>query len=195
MISIIWNVYTPRFQQQINALLIPPTLGGVENQINLHKAIFVSLVGMFTMVMKSTKSEAEQFQSWVCHEVLPSINRFGSYSIEKKYDIFMTIMTCTNMMDVTSVIWPILACMIIYRCSNTASPLIIIGENSKSIAKPLIHFSCCISDKRTIIISLKVYSRKNARVKISMFRKNSKGRTGQNCLQWMNHSLLNGWEW
>jgi len=104
MISIIWNVYTPRFQQQINALLIPPTLGGVENQINLHKAIFVSLAGMFTMVMKSTKSEAEQFQSWVCHEVLPSINRFGSYSIEKKYDIFMTIMTCTNMMDVTSVI-------------------------------------------------------------------------------------------
>ena len=61
---------------------------GVENQINQHKAIFINLAGMFTMVMKSTKSEAEQFQSWVCNEVLPSINRFGSYSIEKKYGCF-----------------------------------------------------------------------------------------------------------
>lgn len=61
---------------------------GNENQNSCRKAIFVTLGGMYIMVMQSIKPEARVFQSWVCREVLPSINRFGSYSIEKKYGCF-----------------------------------------------------------------------------------------------------------
>jgi len=52
------------------------------------QTIFINQEGMYDLVMSSRKAEAKIFRRWISHEVLPSINRFGSYSIEKKYGCF-----------------------------------------------------------------------------------------------------------
>lgn len=52
------------------------------------QTIFINQEGMYDLVMSSRKPEAKIFRRWISHEVLPSINRFGSYSIEKKYGCF-----------------------------------------------------------------------------------------------------------
>jgi len=52
------------------------------------QTIFINQEGMYDLVMSSRKPEAKIFRRWISHQVLPSINRFGSYSIEKKYGCF-----------------------------------------------------------------------------------------------------------
>jgi len=52
------------------------------------QTIFINQEGMYDLVMSSRKPEAKIFRRWISHEVLPTINRFGSYSIEKKYGCF-----------------------------------------------------------------------------------------------------------
>jgi hypothetical protein len=59
-----------------------------ENEKFHPQTIFVNQEGMYDLVMTSRKPEAKIFRRWISHEVLPSINRFGSYSIEKKYGCF-----------------------------------------------------------------------------------------------------------
>ena len=51
----------------------------VINEQNLYKVIF-----------QSRKQEAEQFQDWVTGEVLPSIRKTGSYSIQSQFQIPQT---------------------------------------------------------------------------------------------------------
>lgn len=63
--------------------------GTISKKYNLQKGhIFLNLSGMFFLAMQSGKPEARVFQSWVCKEVLPSINKFGFYSIEKTSGCF-----------------------------------------------------------------------------------------------------------
>lgn len=63
--------------------------GTISKKYNLQKGhIFVNLSGMFFLAMQSGKPEARVFQSWVCKEVLPSINKFGFYSIERTSGCF-----------------------------------------------------------------------------------------------------------
>jgi prophage antirepressor-like protein len=50
--------------------------------------IFVSIEGVYDLIGNSRKKEAKIFRRWLSHEILPSINKFGSYSIEKKYGCF-----------------------------------------------------------------------------------------------------------
>lgn len=64
---------------------VNPTL---ENQRIDPQTIFINQEGMYDLVMSSRKPEAKIFRRWISHEVLPSINRFGSYSVEKKYGCF-----------------------------------------------------------------------------------------------------------
>lgn len=52
------------------------------------QTIFINLEGMYDLVFHSKKEEAKIFRRWLSHEVLPSINKFGFYSIEKKYGCF-----------------------------------------------------------------------------------------------------------
>lgn len=56
------------------------TLGGQQ------KVSMVTESGLYKLVFKSRKPIAEQFQDWVCDEVLPSIRRHGRYELEQKYD-------------------------------------------------------------------------------------------------------------
>jgi len=60
----------------------------LENQKIDPQTVFINQEGMYDLVMSSRKREAKIFRRWISHEVLPSVNRFGFYSIEKKYGCF-----------------------------------------------------------------------------------------------------------
>ena len=53
------------------------TLGGEQ------KMLFVDEAGMYKILMKSRKAVAEKFQDWVTEQVLPSIRKTGSYSVNQ----------------------------------------------------------------------------------------------------------------
>ena len=44
-----------------------------------RKVLVVSEPGLYRLIFTSRKAEARQFQRWVCHEVLPSIRKYGYY--------------------------------------------------------------------------------------------------------------------
>lgn len=50
--------------------------GWIENRVTI-----VNEPGFYRLVFSSRKEEAEEFQNWVYHEVLPAIRKTGSYSI------------------------------------------------------------------------------------------------------------------
>jgi prophage antirepressor-like protein len=47
----------------------------------------ISESGFYTLVMKSRKPVAKPFQKWVTKEVLPSIRKTGSYSLQEKENV------------------------------------------------------------------------------------------------------------
>lgn len=52
------------------------------------KTIFINIEGMYDLIMSSRKPEAKIFRKWLSHQVLPSLNKFGSFSLSKKYGNF-----------------------------------------------------------------------------------------------------------
>jgi prophage antirepressor-like protein len=44
-----------------------------------HEILLVNEPGLYRLIMRSRKKEAETFQHWVFHEVLPQIRKTGSY--------------------------------------------------------------------------------------------------------------------
>ena len=52
------------------------TLGGEQDMLCVTEA------GLYKLIMRSNKPEAEQFQDWVTGEVLPSIRKHGIYATE-----------------------------------------------------------------------------------------------------------------
>jgi len=57
------------------------TPGGVQ------QTYFLKESGLYWLLMRSNKKEAEVFQTWICEEVIPSIRKTGKYEIQHK---------CTN---------------------------------------------------------------------------------------------------
>ena len=57
-----------------------PTNGGVQ-QLN-----FITEANLYRCIFQSRKEEAEQFQDWVCEEVLPAIRQTGGYLATQKED-------------------------------------------------------------------------------------------------------------
>ena len=57
------------------------TPGGVQ------QTYFLKESGLYWLLMRSNKKEAEVFQTWICEEVIPSIRKTGKYDIQHK---------CTN---------------------------------------------------------------------------------------------------
>jgi len=49
------------------------------------KTIYINESGFYTIILKSKKDEAKKFRRWVTSEVLPSIRKYGSYSIINNY--------------------------------------------------------------------------------------------------------------
>lgn len=44
-----------------------------------HEILLINEPGLYRLIMRSRKKEAETFQDWVLHEVLPQIRKTGSY--------------------------------------------------------------------------------------------------------------------
>ena len=53
------------------------TLGGTQRMTAINES------GLYTLIFRSNKPEAKQFSRWVRHEVLPSIHRTGSYTVNR----------------------------------------------------------------------------------------------------------------
>ena len=49
----------------------------------VQSLVFVSESGLYDLIMQSRKPEAKAFKRWVTHEVLPSIRKTGSYSVNQ----------------------------------------------------------------------------------------------------------------
>ena len=49
----------------------------------VQQLVYINEKNLYKVIMRSDKPQAEPFQDWVCGEVLPSIRRTGSYSVQK----------------------------------------------------------------------------------------------------------------
>ena len=54
------------------------TLGGNQNITIINES------GLYSLILKSKKSEAKQFKRWVTSDVLPTIRKHGAYMTDKK---------------------------------------------------------------------------------------------------------------
>ena len=52
-----------------------------------QKVVIINEAGMYKLIMRSDLESAEKFSDWVCEEVLPSIRKTGSYSIQNSRPI------------------------------------------------------------------------------------------------------------
>lgn len=59
------------------AVLSTPTEGGVQN------VKFIPESDVYRLIMRSKLPEAEQFQDWVCEDILPAIRKTGGYMVAK----------------------------------------------------------------------------------------------------------------
>jgi anti-repressor protein len=50
------------------------------------KRILISEPGIYMLIMKSRKPEAKKFKHWLYHDVLPTIRKTGSYSIQPRIE-------------------------------------------------------------------------------------------------------------
>jgi prophage antirepressor-like protein len=64
---------------------LEPTQGGcLENRRPLQDAsVYISEPGLYALILRSKKKEAENFQDWVVEKVLPEIREKGSYQSRK----------------------------------------------------------------------------------------------------------------
>ena len=60
------------------------TLGGEQNLLHINES------GLYSLVLTSSKPDAKAFKKWVTSEVLPSIRKTGSYSIQSQFQIPQT---------------------------------------------------------------------------------------------------------
>lgn len=61
-----------------------PTEGGVQ------RVKYIPESDVYRLVMRSKLPQAEQFQDWVCNEVLPTIRKHGAYLTEQKVEEVLT---------------------------------------------------------------------------------------------------------
>ena len=68
----------PRLQQ--NGVT---TITVIDSMNREQKANFITEPNLYKCIFQSRKKEAEQFQDWVCGEVLPSIRKSGGYMVAR----------------------------------------------------------------------------------------------------------------
>ncbi|TES48053.1 phage antirepressor KilAC domain-containing protein [Shouchella lehensis] len=60
-------------------------------------AIAVNEAGLYKLIFKSRKEEAEKFSDWIAEEVLPSIRETGSYSVQLPHSFSEALMLAANL--------------------------------------------------------------------------------------------------
>ena len=63
-----------------------PNLGPLKNQ--QPNTIFINESGLYSLIFGSTKPEAKKFKQWVTKEVLPSLRKYGTYSLNTNFISF-----------------------------------------------------------------------------------------------------------
>ena len=53
----------------------------------------ISEAGLYTLLLRSNKEEAKPFRRWVTHEVLPTLRKTGSYTIERPCILLIEVKT------------------------------------------------------------------------------------------------------
>ena len=69
------------------------------SKLNLGRQGLVNCVnefGLYNLVLGSRKKEARKFKRWITHEVIPSIRKTGSYSVDKPNDDLAMIENLNN---------------------------------------------------------------------------------------------------
>jgi len=70
------NVYS-RLDEDERGIHTMDTLSGKQDMVVVNES------GLYSIVLQSKKPEAKKFKKWITSEVLPSIRKTGSYSIQK----------------------------------------------------------------------------------------------------------------
>lgn len=60
------------------------------NDSDYTNKLVINESGLYSLILNSQLPQAKQFKRWVTHEVLPSIRKYGTYSITKTADIVDT---------------------------------------------------------------------------------------------------------
>jgi prophage antirepressor-like protein len=50
------------------------------------QSLYLNEAGLYSFILLSKMPGAKKFSDWVTHEVLPSIRKYGSYKLKKKYE-------------------------------------------------------------------------------------------------------------
>lgn len=61
--------------------VIPDSLG------RQQETTFINEDGLYDVILDSRKPQAKAFRKWITSEVLPSIRKTGSYSVQQRYEI------------------------------------------------------------------------------------------------------------
>lgn len=71
----------------VTAAVTNSMLGKYYEKLSYHdgKAVYVSEAGLYDLIMSSQAPFAKEFRKLVCKVILPSIRKYGSYSLEKEF--------------------------------------------------------------------------------------------------------------
>lgn len=72
-------------EDEVNSIHVTDSLG------RLQPTYVVNEPGLYSLILGSRKPQAKAFKRWITHEVIPSIRKTGSYSIQQhQYKLPMT---------------------------------------------------------------------------------------------------------
>jgi prophage antirepressor-like protein len=57
-------------------------------------SVYLSESGLYNLIIQSRLLKAQKFRKWVTGDVLPSIRKYGSYKLKKKYEIELNDVLC-----------------------------------------------------------------------------------------------------
>ena len=64
-----------RLEDDEKGVTLSDTLGGKQEMATVNE------YGLYSLVLSSRKPEAKEFKRWITHEVLPSLRKYGTYSL------------------------------------------------------------------------------------------------------------------
>lgn len=68
-----------RLEPDEKGVTLVDTLGGAQQMTIINES------GLYTVILRSDKPQAKPFRKWVTSEVLPSIRKHGSYSVQSQF--------------------------------------------------------------------------------------------------------------
>lgn len=79
-----------RILEKLGVAATPNFLGATKaSSYHNGKAIYISEAGLYSLIMSSQAPFAKEFRKLVCKVILPSIRKFGSYSVEQQLSVAM----------------------------------------------------------------------------------------------------------